>query len=813
MDWRNWDSAVAGVIVDRPRLVVLAFVVVTVVFLFGLPAVSTDAGTEQFTQDLPEFDAIEKVEQEFGGPFDVSTGSTQLIQTGENVVSKPALLRMLRIQEAVESNPEFRVTSTRSPASTVAQALDPGAETAEQQVEAVEDASKTEIRRTVRQLSDDPGFERSLSTDFNSEDPSASAAIGVVNHDVEIGATGGPEGGGSEMAPIQTQMVYTVETFGGDVRVFGNGIFSKEFGRVTGDSLKIVVPAAVFLIVFFLVVAYRDPFDLALAVIGLLMAIVWTLGFMGFAKIPFTEMLVALPPILLAIGIDFSIHAVNRYREERVAGLSIEDSMERSASQLIVAFAIVAGTSSIGFAANLSSSLPPIRQFGTIAAVAIVFVVLIFGVFLPAAKVLLDRWRERKGMPEFASTPLGVEGGRLAEVLTLGTRVTRKAPTLFVVLFLLLSAGSAYYATGVDTTFSEEGFLPPEEKPVYIEALPDFLEPGDYTAVENINLLQDEFEAGSGEQVLMYLSGDVDSDHSLRSIHRAGVDPPSTFLASGREAESSSVNSVIQSYSGRDEEFASLVRRNDADGDGVPDQNVEQVLDSLFASPAEDSAASYVSDDRRSALVTYSVDADSEDAEIVDDAWEVADRHRLEATPTGQIVLFQAVTALILGDAVKSMLIALALITVFMVALYWLFERRPLLGLVNMFPVVVAVSVLGGTMRLLGIPFNAITATILAITIGLGIDYTVHTTHRFVDEYNEDDDDVYDALVTTMTGTGGALTGSMLTTSAGTGVLVLAIIPIIGQFGVLTATSIFYSFLASVVVLPPAVMVWARYAG
>jgi len=48
-------------------------------------------------------------------------------------------------------------------------------------------------------------------------------------------------------------------------------------------------------------------------------------------------------------------------------------------------------------------------------------------------------------------------------------------------------------------------------------------------------------------------------------------------------------------------------------------------------------------------------------------------------------------------------------------------------------------------MRYLGIPFNAITATILAITIGLGIDYTVHTTHRFIDEYKRGAD-AYESL-------------------------------------------------------------------
>jgi predicted RND superfamily exporter protein len=110
-------------------------------------------------------------------------------------------------------------------------------------------------------------------------------------------------------------------------------------------------------------------------------------------------------------------------------------------------------------------------------------------------------------------------------------------------------------------------------------------------------------------------------------------------------------------------------------------------------------------------------------------------------------------------------------------------------------------------MRLFGIPFNSLTATILSITIGLGIDYSVHVVHRFADEYEKRD--TFDALERTVRGTGGALTGSMLTTVTGIGVLVLAITPILGQFGLLTGLSILLAYLASVFVTPSVVVVWA----
>ena len=103
------------------------------------------------------------------------------------------------------------------------------------------------------------------------------------------------------------------------------------------------------------------------------------------------------------------------------------------------------------------------------------------------------------------------------------------------------------------------------------------------------------------------------------------------------------------------------------------------------------------------------------------------------------------------------------------------------------------------------------TATVLSIAIGLGIDYSAHMTHRFVDEYSGENLD--QALKSTVLGTGGALTGSMFTTAFGIGVLVVAITPILGQFGVVTAMAIVYSYLTSVVVLPSVIVVWHRLGG
>ena len=794
VDYQRFIDVADRQIVEHPKRIIVVFLLLTTVFAGGLANVSTNAGTEGFTQDVPAQRAFEDVQREFGPSVSTDTGSTQLIQSGQNVLSQREMLRMLEVQKRIQNADGLRVESTSGVASIVARTLDPSATTIEAQMDAIERATPGQIDRAVRQADDRGGIRGLVSKDYNREGASASATIGVVTHELPSGVSASAgQGGSSPLTPIQLRAEYITNTVDGDIRVFGNGIISAEFGNVIGDSLIIVIPAAVFFIFLFLVVAYRDLADLLLGLFCLLMTIVWTFGFMGLAGIPFNQILIAVPPLLLAVGIDFGIHAVNRYREERVLDRDIDESMTTATDQLLVAFFIVTGTTVIGFSANLTSALPPISDFGIVASVGIVFTFFIFGVFLPASKVQLDRARQRYPIPTFSQTPLGAEGSRFGRVLTGGVGIARRVPVVFVLLVLVVTAGAGVYATDIDTSFSNEDFLPPSDTPEYLEALPEPFKPSEYTVTRDLDFLEEKFATSQSSSVTMYVEGPMREDSALESIYRAGDDPPDAFVRTDGRAESTGIVSVVQSRAASDPEFRQLVARNDANGNGIPDDNLEQVYDYLFASSSAGEARQYLTEDYRSTQIVYSVEADATQAETTADAQKLEGNFRFAATATGGTVVFQAISDLILESALTSLVVALAGTAVFLLFIYWVLEGRPSLGLANLFPIIVTVSFVAGSMRYAGISFNAFTATILGLTIGLGIDYSVHVVHRFVDEYETYD--LFTALERTVRGTGGALAGSMLTTVFGIGVLVL---------------SVFYAFISSLLVLPSTLVVWAK---
>ena len=149
---------------------------------------------------------------------------------------------------------------------------------------------------------------------------------------------------------------------------------------------------------------------------------------------------------------------------------------------------------------------------------------------------------------------------------------------------------------------------------------------------------------------------------------------------------------------------------------------------------------------------------------------------------------------------------ALGVLTLF----YWVTLRQPALGFFAVGPIVLVLIWVLGTMALLGIPYTLITSIITALSIGIGVDYTIHVIHRYREEFARLRNPER-AAIRTLTTTGSALLGSALTTMLGLGVLAASPLAASQQFGITAAITIAYSLLLSILVVPTAMTVWGAY--
>ena len=172
---------------------------------------------------------------------------------------------------------------------------------------------------------------------------------------------------------------------------------------------------------------------------------------------------------------------------------------------------------------------------------------------------------------------------------------------------------------------------------------------------------------------------------------------------------------------------------------------------------------------------------------------------------TGDLVVLESVLDGLSLTQIESTTISL--IVSFLVL--FVLTRRVTPAIIVLFPVGVASLWVVGSMALIGLKWNVLTVMVTALTLGIGIDYSIHMWRRFEVELAKRGDH-WEALRAALDTTGVALILSAVTTMTGFAVLLFSPMPIIQDFGLITAITVMYSLILSLMLLPVLVELAAR---
>lgn len=152
--------------------------------------------------------------------------------------------------------------------------------------------------------------------------------------------------------------------------------------------------------------------------------------------------------------------------------------------------------------------------------------------------------------------------------------------------------------------------------------------------------------------------------------------------------------------------------------------------------------------------------------------------------------------------AVTESLVNTILVALFVIFLILLIVFRSFFySFVTIIPMLLVVVWVYGLMGTYGFSLNFITATIAAVSLGVGIDYSVHIVQRFRQEYRKDIS-LENILLKVGQTTGFAIFVSALSSGIGFMFLSRAQMPLFATYGLLVAIMIGFSFIASFTVLP-----------
>jgi predicted RND superfamily exporter protein len=366
-----------------------------------------------------------------------------------------------------------------------------------------------------------------------------------------------------------------------------------------------------------------------------------------------------------------------------------------------------------------------------------------------------------------------------------------------VISILVAVTGVAIYGgINVSTTFDMTDFLP-----------------SNLEITHTLNYMMDTFNTSQLNDNYVLVEGNITSPQTLVAVKETMENmKDDTYV---NYAQSTSITTLISRWEERNSTFGKMVTGNDTNGDGLPDKNIKPIYDWLYEHADGNYVLHRANGTYDSMIIIVSSTASNSDQnkvfakQLYDDIKPLKDAG-LKAIPTGTTMLTFHILDMIGGSEWDSLWIIILASLIVLTVIFFYEKRSGVLGLMTSIPVVLSLLWLLGTMYMLGISFNAVTVTITSLTIGLGITYAIHISHRFIEDW-ANEKNIEKAVEKTVSHTGTSIFGSAVTTMAGFGTLMASSMPPIRQFGEIATLSILYSFVLSVFILPAFLRAWASW--
>ena len=589
-----------------------------------------------------------------------------------------------------------------------------------------------------------------------------------------------------------------------------NDDIGAEVGRLFGTAFLII--AFVLGLMFWtrpppgqrLRVLRRTAADVGLTLLTILFAIVWMqgtgvllgpdyAGLIGY----FDSQTQIVPILIAALGVDFAVHLTARYRTETGASRDPGRGYRRTFATVGVALLLDAVATAIGFLTNLFSPVDFLATLGVLAASGIMAAFVLTMTFLPAVRVLLDRRAQRRGLLP-ASTLEASGHSALPRAMERTVWLAERAPVATLAVAVALTGVGMYGFTQLDSRFELTDFVPRDDP-----------------QLATFQTLEEEFGGGFGQTTEVLLTGDLAApashDALVASLDRvADVDGVETIDG---EADGTTLVSVLRQVPRQGDELRSelgadglredLTVEDDADVDGI----YQRLLDEV---PSAGEVLADTGDGWIGRAELRTSVSQGEALRLRDDLRDAFGPLRetgVSVVATSDELVQASVSEEIENAQLVSILVALGAVMLLLALVFGVRRRQPVVGVLTVLPVGFVLALTFGMMAVTGIPLNPVTATLAALSIGIGVPFTIHVTTRFLEEREVDGDGVA-ALRRSIGQTGGAVVASALTTTVGFGVLTTSTLLPFEQLGYVIVYAIVLAGVAATLILPSMLLLW-----
>ncbi len=492
-----------------------------------------------------------------------------------------------------------------------------------------------------------------------------------------------------------------------------------------------VFPLGVGLCALMIFALHRRIRAVLIAGVPTLYGILITYGIIGWWGREVTPTIIALGPILMALGVAYGLHLTNRFTEEQG---NAQERMMRAMSTTGRAIVLSAVTTMIGFGSLMYTNLDPVFTVGLSLTMGILICLLTTFVMAPAIAVWTNYdYHKTEG-----------EWGTLARTVTDYNR-----PVLVVLLVLMLLSLGVLPLLETNIDYLE---MVPRDEPTLV---------GIVKYSQNFNagalgmmIVRGDFRNGFDpeepddavdhlDQVDLLVAGKKDSTtqaglNGVPDVTAIAVtDLMKTVKLQTNQSETLANALALLGLDSIERSFWEIIHDDWISDNDIFGRDVQKYLLNVFYDSLTEEALGMLMNEDYSKTLVY-VDMPLKDIKgmesavtgvnAVRDDWEYAP---VQVSPlTGVAAIGTSVNSQLIKSQLQTLAICLILVFVILTIT---FGRNWKLGLVTTLPVMWVVALEPLTFVGLGQSLSLVTVMIGSIVIGVGIDFSIHITQRVVE--------------------------------------------------------------------------------
>ena len=524
-------------------------------------------------------------------------------------------------------------------------------------------------------------------------------------------------------------------------------------------------------------------------------------GLLGLAEWPVTVISSNFISLLLIITVSLTVHLIVRYREleEEQPAVSHHERLRLTLQSMVKPCAYTSLTTIVAFGSLVVSDIPPIIDFGWMMVMGICCAFILTFLIFPAILGLL---------PESRST----NTGKSIDITPALARFTQRfgKPILVASALLFIISGLGISRLQVENSFIDyfdentdiyQGMVAIDRNmggTTPLEVIVDLGTPNPFDDAGNDEWDDDEF-----------LADDFDAGFDeFDAFDEGGADDAAYWFTSDKMAEIIAIHEYLDELpeTGKVLSLATLLGIAYELNDGEPLNSIE--LGVLY---------SRIPDDYKETLLRPYVSVEEDQVRFSIRVLETSPdlvRSQLLATIreglatefgfageqvhlTGMLVLYNNM----LQSLFESQILTLGLVLLIIMIMFIVLFRSWKLAIIGIVPNILAAMTVLGLMGWLGIPLDMMTITIAAISVGIGVDNTIHYIHRYKSRFPEFND-YTQTMIYCHGSIGKAMYYTGFTIVAGFSILVLSnFIPTI-YFGLLTSLAMCLALAGALTLLP-----------